>query len=128
MPHIHGVLWLDKDWLAEKHGVHGPLSENPWFLPKLADLTMSCSLPPDDPELEEIAYTVQRHRHTKSCKKSKKSCRYGFPRLPVSETILAEPLPESMDEEEKQAILKKAKDCIAKAVEILEDPSQTKRL
>ena len=80
------------------------VSENPWFLPKLADLTMSCSLPPDDPELEEIAHTVQRHRHTKSCKKSKKSCRYGFPRLPVSKTILAEPLPESMDEEEKQVM------------------------
>ena len=122
MPHIHGVLWICQDWLA-KEGVHGPLSENTWFIPKLADLTMSCTLPDDDEELKEIAFTVQRHTHTKSCRKKEKSCRYGFPRLPVSKTILAEPLLETLEDDEKETTLNKAKECLSKAIEILEDPN-----
>ena len=122
MPHIHGVLWIDQDWLRDK-GVHGPLSENTWFIPQLADLTMSCSLPDDDDELKDIAFTVQRHTHTKSCRKKEKSCRYGFPRLPISKTVLAEPLNDNMDTDEKEETLKKAKDCLCNALEILEDPN-----
>ena len=122
MPHIHGVLWICQDWLASK-GVHGPLTENTWFIPQLADLTMSCSLPENDDELRDKAYSVQRHTHSKSCRKKEKSCRYGFPRLPISETVLAQPLDENLDTVEKEATLKEAKDCLRKAIEILEDPN-----
>ena len=106
MPHIHGVLWIKKEWLAER-GVHGPLADYPHFIPTLANLTMSCSLPQDDEELREIAGKVQRHTHSKSCKKKGTNCRFGFPKLPVSETIIAEPLPDDMDQDVKEDTLKK---------------------
>ena len=123
MPHIHGVLWIKKEWLAKEGGVHGPLADYPHFIPKLADLTMSCSLPQGDAELINIAGKVQRHTHSKSCKKKGTNCRFGFPKLPISRTILAKPLPDEMDKDQKEDILKKAKVCLTKAVEILEDPA-----
>ena len=115
LPHIHGVLWIDKDTLA-KEGITGNIIDNPEFVTKLADLTLSCSLPDDDQEIKDIVSKVQKHRHTKSCRKTGKSCRYGFPKLPMPKTVLAQPLPDDMDPDEKKFLLKKAKEVLSKAL------------
>ena len=47
------------------------------------------------------------------------NCRFGFPtKLVISKTTLAKPLPDEMDKDEKEDILKKANACLIKAVEI----------
>ena len=36
------------------------------------------------------------HKHTKSCRKGNKICRFSFPRLPSDETLIAKPLSENL--------------------------------
>ena len=63
--------------------------------------------------LREIVTEVQVHHHTPSCKKYNGSCRYGFPRFPCKETILAqpqEPIEASSEEEKKILEEKRSKD------------------
>ena len=92
----------------------------PEFVVKLADLTVSCSLPENDQDLLQIASKVQRHKDTKSCRKSGRKCRYGFPKLPLKKTIIAKPLDESIDKEQRETLLKKSKEVLTKARELLE--------
>ncbi|KAE8291448.1 ATP-dependent DNA helicase PIF1 [Larimichthys crocea] len=49
--------------------------------------------PERDPELNKIVSEVQVHsrNHSKSCKKGNVSCRFGFPKLPMKETIITRP-------------------------------------
>ena len=91
MPHIHGVLWIDPTWLS-KRGVTGCLADHPEVAKEVADAFMSVKLPSDNQNLKDVVSLVQRHRHTKSCLKRGNGCRYGFPKLPVPETIIAQPL------------------------------------
>ena len=42
MPHIHGVAWIDQDWL-NKFGIKGYLTDSPEKAVKLADMVVSCS-------------------------------------------------------------------------------------
>ena len=82
-------------------------------------MSCSCSLPQGDAELINIAGKVQRHTNSKSCKMKGANCRFGFPtKLVISKTTLAKPLPDEMDKDEKEDILKKANTCLIKAVEI----------
>ena len=114
-------MWIDKDTLT-KEGIHGNIVDNPDFVLKLANLTLSCSLPADDLEINRIVSQVQKHHHTKSCRKTGKSCRFGFPKLPMPETVVAQPISEDICPAEKDALLKRAKEVLTKAVQILEDP------
>ena len=119
MPHIHGVLWIDPDWL-QKRRVTGTLADHPEIAKEVADAFMSCNVPSDNPELKNTVTMVQKHKHTKSCLKRGKGCRYGFPKLPVPETVIAQPL--TGDTEDDKKTLEKAKSVISKAINILEDP------
>ncbi len=53
------------------------------------DKYISCKLPDPnkDPELHRIVSEVQMHsrNHSKSCRKNKKHCRFGFPKPPITE-------------------------------------------
>ena len=109
LPHVHGVLWVAQHWL-EKEGITGSLVDNQEGAEILANLTMSCSLPDNDEQIKQTASEVQRHKHTKSCRKTGKACRFGFPKLPMQETVVAKPLPSEMSEDEKEIKLKKAKE------------------
>jgi hypothetical protein len=40
----------------------------------------------------KIAYKVNRHKHTKACRKYGTKCRFNFPRFPVWKTIVAQPI------------------------------------
>ena len=119
MPHIHGVAWIDRDFLAEMN-IEGDLKDNPVAAVELAEKILSYSTSSDDAMVNEIAQEVQKHKHTKSCKKYGTNCRYGFPRLPSSKTILAKPLPDDMDPTERKAILESAKQLLGAAKDLLE--------
>ena len=81
----------------------------------LADDLISCQLMelPNDGNYRKVVSEVQKHHHTKSCRKYNGQCRYGFPKLPSRKTILAQPLPitikASDNEEQKMAEEKKEK-------------------
>lgn len=62
---------------------------------KFIDKYISCKMPdPEtDPELHKIVSEVQVHsrKHSRTCKKGNVSCRFGFPKLPMKETIITRP-------------------------------------
>ena len=61
-----------------------------------------------EPELYEMVKTYQIHSHSKSCLKYKNiDCRYSFGRFFTDKTIIAEPLPNDMTENEKSTVLAK---------------------
>ena len=121
MPHIHGVAWICKDYL-KSIGITGNLCDFPEKTAVLADKLVSCSLNSGDQRLDNIVKEVQRHSHSKSCRKYGTSCRYGFPRLPSRRTLLAKPLPDTMCEDEKIFRKEKAKKILSVAKELLESP------
>ena len=120
MPHIHGVAWIHKDEL-EKRNITGYLCDNPEGAIRLAGELLSCELPDSDDNLKAIVSEVQKHGHTKSCRKYTGNCRFGFPRLPSPETFMTKPL-EMENDKEKEKLIKKAVDILKKAKEILDRP------
>ena len=120
MPHIHGVAWIDEDVLATRE-ITGYLCDHPRKTEELAIELLSCELPDSDEELRSIVSQVQKHKHTKSCRKYNGSCRFGFPKLPSPKTFMTEPI-KDMEEEEHEKLLKKATETLKLAKEILDDP------
>ncbi len=68
------------------------------------DRYITCQLPDStaDPELHQIVTEVQLHsrNHSKSCKKGNVLCRFGFPKLPMSNTTITRPRPQRPEEED----------------------------
>lgn len=122
MPHIHGVGWIEKEWLENVYGITGDFIDEPEKALPLVDKLISCELPENNPIIKDIVNEVQRHHHTKSCQKYNGSCRYGFPKLPCPATVLAEPLSSDMDPKEKTEKMKKAKKILQDAKTLLELP------
>lgn len=70
-----------------------------------------------DPELYELVKKYQTHSHSKSCRKYKNiAYRFNFGQFFTDSTVVAEPLPNDMDEEIKAAVLAKRKEilCLVK--------------
>ena len=123
MPHIHGVLWLDREtikgYLIDPDGYEFDTKE----VPKFIDTIISCSSEGKDEPLNKIVREVQVHGHTPSCRKHKTKCRYGFPKPPSDETIIAEPLPKDMNEKERESKLKDYRKIMKKVKDELESPN-----
>ena len=104
--HAHGVLWLDLEYLEEEYqgitNIFRSLKVKALFddqqlqtLKRFIDNFISCSLTVTDENfkcIESIVKEVQVHHHTKTCQKYKTKCRFGYPKLPSEETIIAQPL------------------------------------
>ncbi|KAL3986446.1 leucine-rich repeats and death domain-containing protein [Sarotherodon galilaeus] len=93
-PHIHLLVWV-KD--APKFG--SDLEDHVY---KFIDKYITCKMPDQnaDPELNKIVSEVQVHsrNHSRSCKKGNVSCRFGFPKLPVDQTMITFPSPDDDDD------------------------------
>ncbi|XP_030832915.1 uncharacterized protein LOC584759 isoform X5 [Strongylocentrotus purpuratus] len=93
-PHTHCLFWV-KD--APEHGYSSD-EEVVSFIDKY----ISCKIPSEqeDPELHEIITHVQQHskKHSKSCKKKGKTCRFNFPRPPSDRTCVLYPKEGNPDE------------------------------
>ena len=108
MAHVHGVLWLEDDVWCKKLN-SGDCSDE--ILCSEIDTYISC----DAGEKGSLPRAVQKHKHTKSCQKQGKACRFGYPRFPSDETLIARPLKGVMTEnqdstlENHKAVLDKVK-------------------
>ncbi|XP_052788850.1 uncharacterized protein LOC128223618 [Mya arenaria] len=95
-PHIHCLFWC-----SDAPSFDPNTGSNQDFV-RYIDKYITCSLPDKetDPELFEIVTSVQMHskRHSRSCKKGSKPCRFNFPRPVSSSTFIAVPkdAPESV--------------------------------
>ena len=92
-PHIHCVLWIEN---APKVDVNTDKE-----VVDFIDKYITCSLPNEDgdPELHEIVTNVQIHssKHSKSCRKNNKVCRFHFPRPPSGRTFICRKLEDEND-------------------------------
>ena len=91
-PHIHLLAWCQNAPVFE---------EDPdEKVCEFVDKYITCQLPDPntDPELFKIVTEVQTHskRHSKSCKKGNKHCRFGFPKQPVENTFITRQMPEEI--------------------------------
>ena len=108
--HAHGVLWLDLPELDTSFpgikAIFKSISKDIRFndlqigiLQKFIDKFISCSL--EDPNVSGIVKEVQIHHHTQTCRKYGSKCRFGYPKFPSEETIIAQPLdPDNFPSEE----------------------------
>ena len=82
-PHIHMVAWVKGAPILDEDSDDEVI--------EFVDKYISCEMPPDtDTELHEIVSSVQIHSqtHTKSCRKTGKTCRFNFPRPPSKRTFI----------------------------------------
>ena len=69
----------------------------------------------EQPELYKLVTTYQLHRHFKTCRKYKnESCQFQFGRFFSKRTIVAEPLPSNIPENDKVIILENRKQLLSK--------------
>ena len=97
-PHIHGLFWIKN---APEYG--RDCDED---IIKFVDSYISCKADSDD--LSELV-NLQRHKHSKTCKKKGRAiCRFNFPLPPMPRTMILEPLSESDLDENVADMLKDA--------------------
>ena len=95
-PHIHCLLWI-KD--------SPKIEDDAQDVIEFIDKYISCSKPTAEYNEEMSALVAnQMHRHSHTCRKGRKfQCRFGFPKPPMANTVILEPLPADMDENKKAA-------------------------
>ncbi len=97
-PHIHGLFWIKN---APEYG-----KDTDEDIAKFVDSYVSCKADPND--LTDLV-NLQRHKHSKTCKKRGHAvCRFNFPLPPMPRTMILEPLSETELDENVADILKKA--------------------
>ena len=101
-PHVHGVLWVDyKEMEKVVPGITDSMSslrnqrrltkEQCRIVATFVNKFTSCSL--SNQQVADKVQEVQIHKHTRTCCKKGGMCRFGFPRFPSEQTIIAQPLP-----------------------------------
>ncbi len=126
-PHIHCLFWVKDAPEFEK--------DQDQDVCDFIDKYISCKLPDPnkDPELHRIVSEVQMHsrNHSKSCRKNKKHCRFGFPKPPINRTTITRPRPppaEQSDDEngsEERDYASVAKERLQKVWDLLNDSKQS---
>ncbi len=126
-PHIHCLFWVKDAPEFEK--------DQDQDVCDFIDKYISCKLPDPnkDPELHRIVSEVQMHsrNHSKSCRKNKKHCRFGFPKPPINRTTITRPRPppaEQSDDEnrsEERDYASVAKEQLQKVWDLLNDSKQS---
>ncbi|KAK3100323.1 hypothetical protein FSP39_018128 [Pinctada imbricata] len=84
-PHVHCLFWIED---APK------IEDGREKVSMFIDKYITCKLPlKEDEDLREIVENVQCHsqKHSKSCRKGNKTCRFNFPRPPSNKTFIAQP-------------------------------------
>ena len=94
-PHIHGLFWIKND---PDYG-----KDTDEDIAKFVDSYVSCKTDPND--LTDLV-NLQRHKHSKTCKRGHAVFRFNFPLPPMPRTMILEPLSETDLEENVADILK----------------------
>ena len=76
-------------------------------------------------DVAKVAQEVNKHHHTKTCRKHDTTCRFGYPRFPAPYTMVVEPCrAESLEEKEENLI--KYRQSLKKVQDVLEDEDAIK--
>ena len=109
--HVHCIVWVEN---APKFNI-----DSNETITKFIDKYITCALPDkkENEKLHEIVSNVQRHsyRHTKSCAKKNKKCRYSFPRPPCKNTFITH-----ISENKNDTEIEEAKQLLKKVIEQLD--------
>ena len=89
----------------------------------LIDQHISCQLP-NNPEVRKLVEDLQTHKCSKTCKKKGPQCRFGFPRLPSTETLISLPIDKSNENEVEE--FKKGREILKKVREHIESENFNK--
>ena len=105
--HLHALIWTDdcpklcpqtKDFYIEYIDKHVQA-----YLPNKGK----------HPKLYVLVNFYQKHTHSKTCRKYNNiQCRFNFGQFFTNRTIVAEPLPDDLDEDKKQYALLKQKEIL----------------
>jgi len=79
-PHLHGFLWLSKK-------IDFKVSNDQTIIAYL-DEYISSDIYSENENLNELVKTYQTHKHTSTCFKKLRRCRFKFPRKPSTETVI----------------------------------------
>ena len=82
-PHAHTLLWIEG---APKYGV-----DDDQVVCDFIDQYVTCKIPSDDEELNDMVLLLQQHSHSSYCRKQG-SCRFNFPKPPSPHTLIASKL------------------------------------
>ena len=74
----------------------------------------------DGREVAKIAREVNKHHHTKTCRKCNSKCCFIYPKFPAPHTIVVQPC-QVNDKEERGALLAKYQELLRKVKAVLED-------
>ena len=128
MPHIHAVSWISSEYLINEGCTTDgktldTLDKHPELALEIAKKMVHVTIPENDEELKEKVLKSQTHGHRATCYKgSKKSkCRFNFPKLPSEKCLIAEPLPDDMDERVAMNKMYRFKEVLQQAMEIIQD-------
>ena len=75
----------------------------------------------------KIAQEVNKHHHTKTCRKHDTTCRFNYPRFPAPYTMIVEPC-DANTSEEREELLVKYRAVLKKVKEVLEDVDVINRI
>ena len=122
-PHLHALIWTS-DCPELTHDTKEA------YIHFIDEHVQSC-LPDrsqDPDQLHELVKTYQKHSHSKTCRKYKNiKCRFNFGHFFTSKTIVAEPLSDDLNPEEKTSTIDRQKEILrlvkAKIDEVL-NPSK----
>ena len=78
-------------------------------------------------EVARIAQEVNKHHHTKTCRKHDTTCRFKYPRYPAPETIIVKPC-KGKTQKEIDEKLAKYRAILSKVGDVLEDEDQIKNI
>ena len=78
-------------------------------------------------DVARIANEVNKHHHTKTCRKHDTTCRFGYPRLPAPYTIIVEPC-KADSQAKKEKLLVQYRKVIAKVQEVIEDEDMIEKI
>ena len=78
-------------------------------------------------DVARIAGEVNKHHHTKTCRKHDTTCRFGYPRLPAPYTIVIEPC-KADTPARKEKLLTKYRKVISKVQDVIEDEDAMQKI
>ena len=71
-------------------------------------------------DVAKIAQEVNKHHHTKTCRKHDTSCRFGYPRFPSPHTIIVEPCNDENPDQRQKTLADHAK-ILSKVQDVLDN-------
>ena len=89
-PHVHMLAWVE-----DAPEIESSTAED---VQEFIDEYIACSIPNQEPHLKELLLHVQKHSHSVACRKHGQNCRFGYPRPPINNTVVAKPPTESISE------------------------------